>query len=62
MRYMLYTTLTAAFLLSSCANLPWILKDAELGVQAVEVGLEAEEQFVDEINKGNSNAINQIKK
>jgi hypothetical protein len=56
MRYMLYMTVPASLLMMSCSTLPFILKDAELGVEAIDVALEAEEGFVEKVNKGNDDA------
>ncbi len=56
MRHMLYMTVPATLLITSCASMPFLLKDAEIGVEAVEIGLEAEEGFAEQVNKGNTNA------
>lgn len=51
MRHMLYMTVPAAYLLSSCASMPFILKDAEIAVEAVDVAIEAEEGYAEKVNK-----------
>ncbi len=58
MRHMLYMTVPATLLITSCSSLPFILKDAEIGVEAVEVGLEAEEGFAEQMNKADNKADN----
>ena len=58
MRQMLYMTVPASLLMMSCASLPFILKDAELGVEAIEVALEAEEGFAEQMNKADNKADN----
>ncbi len=57
MRHMLYMTVPATLLITSCASMPFLLKDAEIGVEAVEIGLEAEEGFAEQVNKKDSKAV-----
>ena len=51
MRCMLYTTVPIGLIFTQCAGMPLILHDAEIAVEAVEVGLEAEEVYVEKVNK-----------
>ncbi len=57
MRHMLYMTVPATLLITSCASMPFLLKDAEIGVEAVEIGLEAEEGFAEQVNKADNKAV-----